>query len=143
VNVRTRRSGYSASAWIESFTNVGAAVLTVSTNCFRAAEDGADGLAFTVVDKVRILRVNPTQAGAEPGIQTSEAGLTIASINAAGTQITLTGVLAVAWVSGVTPMVLVHDPYATANQTDAAKAWAYPGDSSGDIGDGGDPCYTW
>lgn len=143
IQTHRKRGGYAASAWISSFTNVGQAVLTCVANLFSPTEDGVDVSRFTAGDKVRILRVNPTQAGAEPGLQTSEAGLTIDSIDAAANTITLTGVLAVAWVSGTTPMVLVHDPYETASQTATAQNWCHAGDSSGDIDDGGAPNYEW
>ena len=147
LRVRRKRSGYSASAWIASWANAaGKTTLTCDANVFRPAEDGVDVGAFTAGDKVRIISINPTQAGAVPGIETEETGLTIESIDTAANTITLTGVLALGWPSPPSAatqlMVLVHDEYATANQTDAAKAWCYVGDAN--VIDGTtDEAYEW
>lgn len=143
IQTRRNRSGFAASAWISSFTNVGAAVLTCEANVFRPAADGVDAGAFAAGDKVRIVRLNGTQTADAPttSVQNGEVGLTIASI--AGNAITLTGTLSGAYVSGTTPIALTLDKYETASQTTTAQAWCFVGDSSGDIDDGGDPAYEW
>lgn len=147
IHVTTRRSGYAPSAWIESYTNVGNAVLTCTAQFFRPTADGVDVGAFTVGDKVRVVSANPTQAGADPGLETGEGGLTIQSINETASTITLTGTLAVAWPSPPAAasqcIYLMLDPYQTASQTDAAKEWAHVGDSSGDVGDTTEDAFQW
>jgi hypothetical protein len=136
-----KRSGYSATAWIASF-DAGRTVLTCVENFFRPDADGHDVAAFAAGDKVRVNRINPPFGGAAvPNID--ETGFTVASVNAVANTITLTGAISALWVSGTTPMVLQHDPYTTASQTTTAKEWCWVGDSSGDLGDGGDDCYEW
>lgn len=148
--VRRKRSGYSASAWISSWADAGGqTTLTCDTNVFRHADDGPDVGAFSVGDKVRVISINPTQADGGAGvdhIENQETGLTIDSINEAADTITLTATLALAWpsppASASQLMVLVHDEYATANQTTEAKLWCHVGDS-GVIDSTTDEAYEW
>lgn len=147
LRIRRKRSGFSASAWIKSWANAaGKTTLTCDAQVFRPVEDGVDVGAFTAGDKVRIISINPTQAGAVPGIETEEPGLTIESVDTAANTITLTGVLALGWPSPPSAatqlMALVHDEYATANQTDAAKEWCHVGDA-GVIDGTTDEAYEW
>jgi hypothetical protein len=138
LHSKTKRGGYSASAWIVSHAGA-PTVLTCSANVFSPTEDGADAARFAAGDRVRVLAVNPTMA--ENGEQT----FFIASIS--GNAITLSGAIDTAganahFASGE-PLVLTHNKYETASQTATAQAWAHIGDSSGDIDDGGDACYEW
>lgn len=144
LSSKTKRGGYSASAWVSSFTNVGNAVLTCLANFFSPTADGVDASRFSVGDKVRLLQVNSPLAGdaALPDADFGgQSGLTILTIS--GNTITLTGTIDADWVSGTDPMVLIHDKYETGSQTATAQAWSYIGDSSGDIDDGGDTCFEW
>lgn len=138
LHSKTKRGGYSASAWIVSHAG-SPSVLTCEANAFSPTADGVDTSRFTVGDKVLVVAVNPTTT--ENGSQ----AFTIAGIS--GNTITLSGAIDTAganahFASGE-PLALIHNQYQTASQTTTAKAWAHIGDSSGDIGDGGDACYQW
>ncbi len=139
ANLRAKRSGLSPSAWIATFTNAGAAVLTCTQNVF-APEGEVDAARFAVGDRVSILAMNGTTAGAAPP-NADESGFHITDIS--GNTITLNTTIHAGWVSGTTKMVLVHNLYQTASQTDNAKKYAHAGDTSGDVGDGGDDCFLW
>ena len=138
LHSKTKRGGYSASAWIVSHAGA-PSVLTCSANVFSPTEDGADASRFAVGDRVRVLAVNPLTT------ENGEQAFYITAIN--GNAITLSGAIDTAGANAHfatgEPLVLTHNKYETASQTATAQTWAHIGDSSGDIDDGGDSCFEW
>ena len=133
-----KRGGFSPSAWIETFViNTPAAGTTRIVYTDREFSD-LDAEGFTIGEKVQVVRIS-----APTGAVQASTGHTISAIDTTNRRIEITPNVAGAGIVSTETLVLIHDPYQTASQTDSAKGWAAIGDASGDIGDTGDDCYDW
>lgn len=141
LQMRRKRGGFAPSGWIESFATVtGKSELTLSANVFGAAADGADAAWFAANDLVRVVRVNPTLAGADPGVQTQEAGLVVESVTGNVVRLTTTMAVFLPPIAG-RQLAIIYDEYAS-GQRAGAKDFCHVSDNV-DINGTGDEPYDW